>query len=105
MAEIIEGRKLLVSFNMRPDAGQEYYQFVLGRYIPVMQSMGLEMSEAWQTAYGNGPDRMIGFVASEEDVMKALLDNETWQALNSQLLKYVTDFNFKVIPYRHGFQI
>lgn len=97
--------KLLLSYNMRPDSGQEYYQFILGRYVPVMQTLGLQMSEAWSTQYGNGPDRLLGFVAKDEHTMNSLLGSETWHELNQKLLAYVTDFSYKVIPYREGFQI
>lgn len=90
---------------MRPDAGQAYYQFVLGRYIPIMQSLGFEMSEAWGTAYGNGPDRLIGFVSDDEMSINHLIDNESWHVLNTELLKFVTDFNYKIIPFRQGFQL
>lgn len=105
MSNPTPGMKLLLSYNMRAELSQEYYQFVLGRYIPIMQTLGLEMSEAWGTQYGNGPDRLIGFVARSEGTIHDLLSNETWHSLNEQLLKYVTEFNYKVIPYREGFQI
>lgn len=100
-----QGMKLLLSYDVRPESGQEYYQFVLGRYVPIMQTLGLQMSEAWSTQYGNGPDRLIGFVAQDEETMQDLLSSETWRSLNEQLLNYVTDFSYKVIPYREGFQI
>ena len=100
-----QGMKLLLSYDMRGNAGQEYYQFVLGRYIPTMQNQGLEMSEAWHTAYGNGPERLIGFIARNEDIMDDLLHSETWQTLNEQLDQYVINFSYKVIPYKQGFQI
>jgi hypothetical protein len=83
---------------------QAYYEFVLGRYIPLMQSMGLEMSEAWHTEYGNYPIRLIGFVARDEETMMKILDDESWEDLNDQLAEYVTDFSYKVIPYTVGFR-
>jgi hypothetical protein len=97
--------KLLMSYDMREGVGQEYYQFVLGRYIPAMQALGLQMVEAWQTQYGNGPDRLVGFLARDEQIIHDLFKNESWQALNHQLLEFVTNFEYKVIPYREGFQI
>lgn len=97
--------KLLLSYNMRPETGQEYYQFVLGRYIPIMQTLGLNMSEAWGMQYGEGPDRMVAFVCRDEQTMQQLINSDTWEALNDKLLDYVTDFSYKVIPYREGFQI
>ena len=99
------GLKLLLSYDVNPDSLQEYYQFVMGNYVPSLQAMGLQMSEAWQTAYGSGPGRLIGFVCERQEVMDALLENESWLKLNDQLEEYVTDFKFKVVPYKGGFQI
>lgn len=99
------GFKLLLSYEVKPETLQEYYQFIMGRYIPLMQAMGLQMREAWHTAYGQAPNRLIGFVCEERQTMNELLDNDTWYALNEQLEQYVTDFSYKVIPYREGFQI
>ncbi|MCI0394021.1 MAG: hypothetical protein L0332_04830 [Chloroflexi bacterium] len=99
------GLKLLLSYNIRSEVTQEYYEFVLGRYVPIMQAMGLEMSEAWHTAYGEYPNRLIGFVARERDTMLKVLSNETWEALNEQLAQYVTDFSYKVVQYELGFQL
>ncbi len=98
------GLKLLLSYNIKPEAGQAYYEFVLGRYVPHMQSVGLEMSEAWHTAFGDYPNRLIGFVSADYDTMMALLDSDLWYELNDQLLKFVTELDFKVIPYQLGFQ-
>ena len=99
------GLKLLLTYDLEAGTTQEYYQFVMGRYIPAMQSMGMQMSEAWHTAYGDAPGRLIGFVCEDEQTMDDVLHNETWQMLNVQLQEYVTDFSYKVIPYRGGFQI
>ena len=105
MKESTSGYKLLLSYDVSPEHMQEYYRFVLGRYVPVMQAMGLEMSDAWHTAYGNFPNRLIGFVAREKKTLEEILDNESWAALNEELQQFVSDFNYKVIPYREGFQI
>jgi hypothetical protein len=104
MSESVNGVKLLLSYQIRPDQTQAYYEFVLGRYVPVMQAMGLEMSEAWHTAFGNYPNRLIGFVARDMSKMMEVLEGETWQELNDQLEEHVTDFSYKVISYELGFQ-
>ncbi len=99
------GYKLLVSYEVKPEAMQEYYQFVMGRYVPVLQSMGLQMSDAWHTAYGDAPNRLVGFVCEEQATINEVLNSENWAAINAQLERFVTDFSYKVIPYRGGFQI
>lgn len=105
MEEAMTGFKLLLSYDVRPENVQEYYRFMLGRYVPVMQAMGLEMSDAWHTAYGDQPNRLVGFVAQDEETMADVLDNETWTSLNQELQRFVVDFSYKVIPYEEGFQI
>lgn len=99
------GLKLLLTYEVEEDSLQEYYQFVMGRYVPGMQALGFQMSEAWHTAYGRAPNRLIGFVCSDEDTVRSLLESDTWQTLNDQLLEYVSDFSYKFVPYRGGFQL
>ena len=104
MDENIDGLKLLLSYNIRPDGAQEYYEYVLGHYIPVMQSMGLEVTEAWHTAYGEYPNRLIAFVSRDRETVQQVMHDEAWDELNERLLQYVTDFDYKVITYKIGFQ-
>lgn len=105
MEESARGVKLLLEYEVTPDTTQEYYQFVMGQYVPALQSMGLQMSEAWHTAYGDAPNRLLGFVCADWDTMNTLLDSEIWLDLNTELEKYVTDLQYKVVPYRGGFQL
>jgi hypothetical protein len=98
------GAKLLLKYDVIPDTIDAYFRFFVGRYIPVMQAMGLEVSEAWQTAYGNEPNRLIGFVSSNEDKVLGLLNDNTWLDLNDELEKFVTNFSYKIIRYQEGFQ-
>ncbi|MFO7681367.1 MAG: hypothetical protein R6X34_15080 [Chloroflexota bacterium] len=105
MANQIRGYKLLLSYEIEEQHLQEYYQFVMGRYVPVLQSMGLQMSEAWQTVYGKAPNRLIGFVCEDQKTITAVLASDNWDDLNEQLASFVTDFSYKVVPLRDGFQL
>jgi hypothetical protein len=105
MSDEYLGLKLLLSYEVNTERGTEYQQFVLQQYIPTMQSMGFQVSEAWHTAYGNAPNRLIGFVCRDRDTVDDLLQSDTWQALNERLLEYVSDFSFKLVPYRGIFQL
>ena len=105
MDENIRGYKILLSYDIKEQSSQAYYQFVLGEYVPAMQAFGFQMSEAWHTAFGDAPNRLIGFVCSDYQKMDDLVDDEKWLHLNIELEKYVDDFSYKVIPYRGGFQI
>ncbi|MCZ7674350.1 MAG: hypothetical protein M5U34_48070 [Chloroflexi bacterium] len=76
----------------------------MGRYVPTMQAMGMQMSEAWQTAYGDAPGRLIGFVCEERETITAVLASDNWATLSEQLTDFVTDYSYKVVPFRGGFQ-
>lgn len=99
------GYKLLLSYEVNAKDLQEYYRFVMGRYVPSLQELGLQMSEAWHTAYGDGPSRLVGFVCEDRQTITDLLKSEEWELLTEEMKKYVMDLEYKVIPYRGGFQI
>lgn len=105
MKDVDNGLKLLITYNIDLDDTQGYYEFVLGRYIPEMQGMGLAMSDAWHTAFGEYPNRLIGFISPDSDVLRDVLGGETWEELTDELSNYVTELDYKVIPYKLGFQI
>jgi hypothetical protein len=104
MDNIDNGLKLVLSYNIRPEDAQSYYQFVLGQYVPIMQSLGLEMTEAWHTAYGDYPTRLIVFVSRDPETARRVVNDPAWDELNERLLEFVTDFDYKIVPYRVGFQ-
>ncbi len=96
--------RLILSYDVNPEKLQEYYQFVMGRYLPMIQKMGLEMIEAWTVAYGDAPNRQIDLVGRGKSTVLDLVYSETWSSLNEQLNEFVSDFDYKVVPYRQGFQ-
>lgn len=105
MDDTVTAVKLLLSYEVKEESSQAYYQFVMGQLLPMVQERGLQMSEAWHTAYGNAPNRLIGFVSPDMATMEEFLASDTWPQLYEQLDEYVIDLTYKVIPYRQGFQI
>jgi hypothetical protein len=73
--------KMLMSYDVVPELQQAYYEFVLGEMVPAAQSMGLVLSEAWHTAYGDYPIRLNGFVARDKAALDRILGSSEWQQL------------------------
>ena len=96
------GLKLLLTYEVLDNKLQAYQQFVIQQYVPAMQMMGFQVSEVWHTAYGEAPNRLVGFVCRDRQTIDDMLDNEMWLTLNSQLEEFVTDFSYKVVPYQRG---
>ena len=51
--------KLLMTWDILPGREQEYFEFVVRDFIPGMQRLGLEVSDAWFTMYGDHPQIMV----------------------------------------------
>ncbi len=101
---IIPRYKLIISYDVIPSSHENYFRFIMSEFVPTLQEMGLYMTEAWHTAYGDYPLRMAGFVSEDIDTIHQLLDSEQWQDLQSRFHNYVRNYSLMVVPYRPGFQ-
>ncbi|RMF76547.1 MAG: hypothetical protein D6737_19900 [Chloroflexi bacterium] len=102
--QIIPRYKLLLYYNIRPEATDGYYQYVLGEFIPAMQRMGLYMLAAWHIAYGDYPMRQVEFVAEELESVQNAFNSPRWKEMERELQNYTTNLQHKVVVYRDGFQ-
>lgn len=97
--------KLLMSWDILPGREQEYFEFVVREWIPGIQRLGLEPTDAWFTMYGNHPQIIAGAQIGNQQALEKLLDSTEWLALTERLNNFVTDFSYKVVPARGGFQM
>jgi hypothetical protein len=97
--------KLLMTWDILPGREQEYFEFVVRDFIPGIQRLGLEPSDAWFTMYGNQPQILASVQTSSVPAMQKVLDSSEWEELTRQLLDYVEDFRYKIVPARSGFQL
>ncbi|MEJ5240024.1 MAG: hypothetical protein WHS87_02375 [Anaerolineales bacterium] len=96
--------KVLLTWDIRPEHEQEYFEFVIGEFIPVVQRLGLQPIEAWATMYGNYPQIQVGLLAESEGNAYRVLRSPEWARLQEQLFNFVQNFSVKVVPARGGFQ-
>jgi len=97
--------KLLITYDISEEVSNEYRQFILEKFLPKAQEMGLVIVGVWYTAYGEGPERHTELVTQDEDTMWQILHSPEWKELEEELKKYVISFGRKVVPYRQGFQL
>jgi negative regulator of replication initiation len=94
-----------MSWNIRPGQEQTYFEFAMQTFAPALMKMGWQPTEAWYTLYGGGPQITTAGITDNVSKMREILDSEEWQELKAQLLQYVTDFEYKVIPASGRFQV
>ena len=96
--------KVLLSYDIIPETQETYYQFMLGELVPAVQGMGLGMAEAWHTAVGNYPLRLVAFVGESRTQVDEVLGSEKWDELEARLQQYVTNYKRRIVPFRDRFQ-
>ena len=96
--------KLLLTFDPIPEKRDDYFQFVLGEFVPALEHLGLQMSEVWHTAYGSYPLRLAGFLAPDREILDRIMASQEYQDLEQQLLEYVENYSRRVVPLRRSFQ-
>jgi len=97
--------KLLMTWDIQPGREQEYFEFVVREFVPGMQRLGIQPTEAWYTTYGDRPQILTGGVTESYDRMEDALQTDDWVQLRDSLLDYVTNFEWKVVPASGGFQM
>jgi hypothetical protein len=97
--------KLLMTWDILPGREQEYFEFVVRDFIPGMQRLGLEPSDAWFTMYGEKPQIMTSAQMPTLATLTQVLESQEWADLSKLLMDYVEDFNYKIVPARAGFQM
>ncbi|NIM94476.1 MAG: hypothetical protein GTO18_12310 [Anaerolineales bacterium] len=97
--------KLLMTWDIIPGKEQEYFEFVVREFVPGMQGLGIQPTEAWYTTYGDHPQILTGGIAKDYDTMQSLLDTDEWSELRERLLEFVTNFEWKVVRATGGFQV
>ncbi|MEJ2732185.1 MAG: hypothetical protein P8189_01230 [Anaerolineae bacterium] len=97
--------KLLMSWDIRPGQEQTYFEFAMQTFAPALMEMGWQPTEAWYTLYGDGPQILTAGITDSVDKMRDILESGEWEDLKGQLLEYVTNFEYKVIPATGRFQM
>jgi hypothetical protein len=93
-----------MTWDIAPEHEQEYFEFVIGQFIPGVQRMGLEPIEAWATIYGEYPQIQVAMLAPDLPNAQRTLNSSEWTALRDQLFDYVKNYSYKLIQAKGGFQ-
>jgi len=97
--------KLLMSWDILPGREQEYFEFVVREFIPEIQQLGLEPTDAWVTVYGDRPQILASAEVRGEEPLNAILASAEWDQLVLKLHDYVENLELKTVKAKPGFQM
>lgn len=96
--------KIIMTWDIASEHEQEYFEFVIGEWVPGVQRLGFQPVDAWATVYGSYPQIQVGLLADTELVARKVFSSKEWSALEERLLTYVNNFSYKIVPARNSFQ-
>lgn len=96
--------KLILTWNIKPGHEQDYFAYVLREYLPLINKLGFEVTDAWVTVFGSRPQVLLGAVIASVSKAREVLASDDWERLNEQLMNYVENLEYKLTPYKGGFQ-
>jgi len=94
-----------MTWDIKPGQEQVYFEFATQTFAPTLIKLGWQITEAWYTLYGEGPQILTAGITDNLEKMRDILDSPQWAELKTQLLEHVTDFEYKVIPASGRFQM
>ncbi len=97
--------KLLMTWDIRAGKESEYFDFASKVLVPGLMKLGIQPTEAWYTVYGDAPQILAGWVAEDRDTVTSALSSQEWRDLYRQLMRYVENFQYKIVPATGFFQL
>ncbi len=96
--------KVIMSWDIVQGREQEYFEFVVRSFMPGVQKLGMALSDAWVTIYGDHPQILVGAVVPGLDKAQEIVTSDEWFQLNDKLLDFVENYQLKLAPLQGGFQ-
>ena len=96
--------KLLMTWDISPEHEQDYFEFVIGEFVPGIQRLGLQPVEAWATIFGDYPQILVAMLAETLEGARLVMHSDGWNELQDKLFALVRNFDYKIVPARGGFQ-
>ncbi len=96
--------KVIMTWDLKRGHEQQYFEFVVGEYLPKVNQLGLVLTDAWLTAYGERPTMLVGGTMPTLTKARRLFESVEWADLENELLDFVDDYKVKVLDLKGGFQ-
>ena len=97
--------KLIMLWDIRQGKDEEYFEFAIKEFVPVLQKLGLSLTDAWFTMYGSAPQVLAGVVCEDMEALRRALRSPDWKAVKVKLLTFVNNYSERAVPAGSRFQM
>ena len=97
--------KVLLTWNIQSGIEREHFQRIR-IFVSKLSGLGLNLADAWYTAYGDAPQVLLGIVADggQDDQLPNILDSEEWGEILAELKPYIRDYRQRIVKIEGQFQ-
>ena len=97
--------KVLLTLSSHPKHQKKLFHHI-GEFVNKLSPLGLELTDAWYTVYGDAPEILLGFVPRnhKDEQLQTILRGEQWTKILDEFKQYVTDYEQKIVKASSGFQ-
>jgi hypothetical protein len=99
---------LIMTWDIKPNKDQDYFEFVVKEWVPTTDQLGLQMVAAWYTQYssdGTVPIIRAEGIAEDLDKMREILHSAEWEEIQDKLMEYVDNYSHKVVETTGEFKL
>jgi hypothetical protein len=89
--------KLNQYWTVNPVKTEEYNKFILKKFIPGVNRLGLHTVAVWSVLVGAYSEIMFESVTSDLDLLEQAMKNKKYKQLKGDLLNYVKKYKTKVL--------
>ena len=89
--------KLNQYWTVIPGKTEEYNKFILKKFIPGVNQLGLHTVAVWSVLVGAYSEIMFESVASDLDLLEKALKDKKYKELKADLLNYVKKYKTKIL--------
>ena len=76
---------------------------MIGEFVPGVQRLGLQPSDAWATLYGTYPQIQVVLLAESAAQARSAMESGDWTLLQDRLFSYIKNYSHKIVPRGVGF--
>jgi hypothetical protein len=85
-------------FNILPGMEQAYREFLESQFIPVMERLGIKVTNVWKTIIGSDPFILVeGTSPRIEEIAKSIAADEYRSLTRTLKSRYVTDYQSRIL--------
>ena len=96
--------KVLLSYDMREGHEDDCQRYVVQTLAPRLQKLGLRITDAWYTLWGEAPQIVGGGQLENREEAARILGTKEWQELVAGLEPFVENFKVQVVDANGRFQ-